>query len=336
MRLIDADVVAKDLEPLRLIEVLREAHREGGMGEVVRLSIEAPGTANSALSWLAWHPARGVAVKTATIFPGNSSSGSGPNIQSVVTLFDAACGRPLAAIHGESFTRMKAAADSALVADLLARRDAATLAALGAGGQAKTHIRFHRAVRPSLWRVLIWNRTAATGERLAAELRQEGIDAKALLHPEAAVREADIVSCLTASADPVLRGAWLRPGAHVDLVGGFTPAMGESDDDVVRRGRLFADTLPFTLTVHETAGDEAARRSEFGAFPCSRFSLFCAVNRSGSATRAALYHPFRPEEEPAVADCQWIGKAVVIVGVEKFGPRRFAADRPRSRTSAAR
>ena len=259
MRLIDADVVAKDLEPLRLIEALRKAHREGGMGEVERLSIQAPGTTNAALTWLAWHPARGVAVKTATVFPGNSSSGSGPNIQSAVTLFDAACGRPLASIHGESFTRMKTAADSALAADLLARRDAATLAVLGAGGQAKTHVRFHRAVRPSLWRVLIWNRTAASGERHAPELRQEGIDAKALLHPEAAVREADIVTCLTASADPVLRGAWLRPGAHVDLVGGFTPAMRESDDDLVTRGRLFADTLRFTLTV---CGDYATPIAE--------------------------------------------------------------------------
>ena len=108
---------------------------------------------------------------------------------------------------------------------------------------------------PSLRQLLIRNRTAASGERLAAELRQDGIDAKAFADPEPAVREADIVSCLTASADPVLRGQWLRPGAHVDLVGGFTPAMRESDDDVVRRGRLFADTLRFTLTA---CGDYAA------------------------------------------------------------------------------
>ncbi|HZZ60081.1 MAG TPA: ornithine cyclodeaminase [Roseiarcus sp.] len=249
MRLIDADVVAGCLEPLRLIEALRSAHCEDGMGEVERLSVEAPGTANSALTWLAWHPSRGLAVKTATVFPGNTASGSGPNIQSVVTLFDAACGGPLAAIHGESFTRMKTAADSALGADLLARDDAATLAVLGAGGQAKTHVRFLRAVRPSIERVLIWNRTGGTGERLAAQLREEEIDAEALADPEAAVREAEVVSCLTASVDPVLRGQWLKAGAHVDLVGGFTPPMRESDDDVVRRGRLFADTLRFTLTV---------------------------------------------------------------------------------------
>jgi ornithine cyclodeaminase/alanine dehydrogenase-like protein (mu-crystallin family) len=248
MRLIDADVVARALGPLTLINALRDAHRSGGMGEVERLSVEEPGTANAALTWLAWHPARGVAVKTATVFPGNTSSGSGPNIHSVVTLFDPDCGAPLAAIHGESYTRMKTAADSALAADLLARDGAPTLAVLGAGGQAKTHIRFLRAVRPSIRRVMIWNRTAANGERLAAELREEGIEAEALADPQAVVRQAEIVTCLTAAEAPVLLGRWLKAGAHVDLVGGFTPRMRESDDDVVRRGRLFADTLRFTLT----------------------------------------------------------------------------------------
>ena len=111
MRLIDADAIASTLGPLTLVEALRAAHCKGDMGEVERLSVEVPETANSALTWLAWHPARGMAVKTATIFPGNSRTGSMPNIHSVVTLFDAGSGRPLAAIHGESFTRMKTAAD---------------------------------------------------------------------------------------------------------------------------------------------------------------------------------------------------------------------------------
>ena len=130
---------------------------------------------------------------------------------------------------------------------------------LGAGGQAKTHILFHRAIRPSIRKVLVWNRTAENGERLAAELRDEGVDAEALVDPEAAVREAAIVACLTASEEPVLKGAWLRPGAHVDLVGGFTPTMRESDDDVVRKGRLFADSLRFTLTVCGDYADPIAR-----------------------------------------------------------------------------
>jgi ornithine cyclodeaminase len=248
MRLIDADAAAVKMDALALVAALREAHREGGMGAVQRLIVQEPGADNSALTWAALDPKRGVAVKAATVFPGNSRSGLHPNIHSVVVLFDAACGAPLAAIHGESFTRMKTAADSALAADLLAVPGAETLAVLGAGAQAATHIRFQRAVRPSIRRVFIWNRTPAAGARLAAALREEGVDAEAFGDAERVVREAAIVSCLTASRDPVLRGRWLGPGAHVDLVGGFTPQMRESDDDVVRRGRLFADTLRFTVT----------------------------------------------------------------------------------------
>ncbi len=247
MRLIDADAIAAKLDPLVLIEALRTAHRDGDMGEVERMLIEEPGTGNAVLTWMALHPARGIAVKTATVYPKNTRTGSRPNVQSVVTLFDAANGAPLAAIHGESFTRMKTAADSALAADLLAAGNAATLAVLGAGGQARTQIRFLRAVRPSIRQALIWNRTRAAAERLAAELMGEGLEAEARTDAEAAVSEAAIVTCLTASTAPALCGAWLKPGAHVDLVGGFTSTMRESDDDVVRRGRLFADTLRFTL-----------------------------------------------------------------------------------------
>src|SRR5271165_1405471 len=179
MRLIDADALAPTLAPRVLIEALRDAHRDGDMGEVERMLIAAPGTGNSVLTWVASHGRRGIAVKTATVFPGNSRAGLRPNVQSVVTLFDAADGAPLAAIHGESFTRMKTAADSALAADLLAAPGAATLAVMGAGGQARTHIRFLRAVRPSIRRALIWNRTHAAAERLVAELIGEGLDAEA-------------------------------------------------------------------------------------------------------------------------------------------------------------
>jgi ornithine cyclodeaminase/alanine dehydrogenase-like protein (mu-crystallin family) len=258
MRLIDADAIAAKLDPLVLVEALRTAHRSG-MGKVERMLIEEPGTGNAILTWMALHPKRGIAVKTATVFPANSREGSRPNVQSVVTLFDATNGAPLAAMHGESFTAMKTAADSALAADLLALRDAATLAVLGAGGQARTHVRFHRAVRPSIRRVLVWNRTHAAAERLAAKLREDGVDAEARTDPEAAVSEAAIVACLTASTEPVLRGAWLKRGAHVDLVGGFTPAMRESDDVVVRRGRLFADTLRFTIADCGDFADPIAR-----------------------------------------------------------------------------
>jgi ornithine cyclodeaminase len=136
---------------------------------------------------------------------------------------------------------------SALAADYLARSDARTLLVVGAGAQAPWMVAAHRTVRPSLSRVLVWNRTPAGAKALAATLHGEAVADLAT-----AVAEADIITCVTASTMPLIEGARLRPGTHVDLVGGYTPAMRESDDTAVRRSRVFVDTRRFTL--HE-AGD---------------------------------------------------------------------------------
>src|SRR5579871_3442347 len=150
MILIDADAVGAGMAPAFLVEALRTGHRSGVMGEVERLLVEERDAGNAALTWAGWRPDLGLAVKTATVFPENARTGARPNIQSVVVLFDAKDGRPVAALHGESFTRMKTAADSALGMDCLASPEPETLAILGAGGQAETHARFLIAMRPSL------------------------------------------------------------------------------------------------------------------------------------------------------------------------------------------
>ena len=242
MKLIDADAVGQTLSPKILVEALRRGHASGGIGTVERLLAQQGD--NAALTWAGWHQDRGLAIKTATVFPGNARADL-PNIQSVVVLFGARDGTPLAAIHGERFTRMKTAADSALGADILAAPEADTLAVLGAGGQAETHVRFLCAVRPTIREVRVWNRSAPAALALAERLAAPGLAASAVADPRSAVEGAAIVTCLTASTSPVLQGAWLGEGAHVDLVGGYTPAMRESDDDVVRKGRLFADSRRF-------------------------------------------------------------------------------------------
>ncbi len=251
MKLIDADAPDSHAAPLALVDALREGHSSGDMGTVERLLVEKDGRA--VLTWVGWHPGRGLAVKTATVFPGNAFAGK-PNVQSVVTLFDGHDGAPLAVISGEGFTRMKTAADSALAVDLLANPGCETLAVLGAGGQAETHIRFIRAVRPSLRRTVVWNRTPAAAVGLVGRLTASGLTAEVAPTPRHAVEQASIVSCLTATTTPVLEGAWLQRGSHVDLVGGYTPEMRESDDAVVRRGRLFADSRRFGV---DMCGDYA-------------------------------------------------------------------------------
>jgi ornithine cyclodeaminase len=112
---------------------------------------------------------------------------------------------------------------------------------IGAGALAPHLIRAHGAVRP-IERVTLWNRTRARAVSMAQMLSTAGIAVAVADDLEAAVRAADIVSCATLSAEPLLRGAWLKPGAHVDLVGSFTPKMREADDETVRRARVYVDT----------------------------------------------------------------------------------------------
>ena len=253
MRLVDADAAARLLDLPSLIEALRDGHRAGvdGFG---RLLLEQPGAAGATdgfLAMAAWQRGAVFGVKLATMFPGNAAAGL-PNIASVYVLFDGASGRPLLTIEATPLTVRKTAADSALAADYLARPDVRTLLVVGAGAQAPWMVAAHRTVRPSLTQVLVWNRTATGAAKLAAMLRAEGLAAEPVEDLAAAVARADVVTCVTGSTEPLIQGEWLRPGTHLDLVGGYTPTMRESDDAAVRRARVFVDTREFTL---RDAGD---------------------------------------------------------------------------------
>jgi ornithine cyclodeaminase len=162
-------------------------------------------------------------------------------VQAVVVLFDGSNGRPLAVIDGTELTYWRTAADSALGARLLSRPNPRTMLVVGAGEMAPRLVAAHRAVRPSIDRVLIWNRTRERAEALAASLGQDGIAAQAVGDLDAATREADLVSTCTRSHAPLIKGLNLKPGAHLDLVGGYTPETRESDDAAARRSLIFVD-----------------------------------------------------------------------------------------------
>jgi ornithine cyclodeaminase/alanine dehydrogenase-like protein (mu-crystallin family) len=250
MRIIDADRLVPSLDPLSLIEDLRQGHQEGIDAAERLLLSERAGSeeANHLLIWPAWKFGRAAGAKLVTVFPRNERHGRGPNIHSVYILFGGEDGRPRCLISGESFTRWKTAADSALGATFLARDDARVLTVIGAGAQAMAQIRFLRAARPSITRVSVWNRTPAKARSLVHELASSRVAAEPVEDLEAAVRSADIVSCLTSARTPVLCGSWLKPGTHVDLVGSFTPQMREADDETIRYGHLFVDSRQFTIT----------------------------------------------------------------------------------------
>ena len=174
-----------------------------------------------------------------------------PSVMGTYLLLAGDSGEPLAGFDGMTLTLWRTAAASALAAGFLARPEARRMAMIGAGALAPRLIAAHAAVRP-ITQVTIWNRTPEAAERLAAALDRPGLAVTATRDREAAVREADIVSVATMSREPLVEGAWLKPGAHVDLVGAYTPEMREADDAAIRRARVYVDTRGGAL---KEAGD---------------------------------------------------------------------------------
>ncbi len=195
----------------------------------------------------AWLPGRYLGIKTVNIAPGNTALGL-PGLFSSYLLYDASTGRPLASMAGDEITSRRTAAASALAASRLARPDARSLLVVGAGRVAALLPEAYRAVLPTLERVRVWTRRPEAAAALAGQLGA-GIDIEAVPDLARAVAEADIVSCATLATEPLIRGEWLRPGSHLDLIGSFTPAMREADDACFAGASLWVDT------------DEALRKS---------------------------------------------------------------------------
>ena len=238
MRIVDAAEVRSVLSFPLLVAALEAAHRRP------KMEVQDDMLGNEQALYFTRHAVdrgRYMASKLITSFPANLAGGKLPAVQAMCVLFDGNDGRPLAVIDGTEVTYWRTAANSALGAKLLAPPDAATLLIVGAGQMSRWLARSHTAVRPSIKRVLIWNRTAARAAEVAADLSGEGIAAEATTDLDAAVRTADIVSACTRSHAPLIKGRDLRPGMHLDLVGGYTPETREADDEAARRSLVFVD-----------------------------------------------------------------------------------------------
>lgn len=259
MQVIGPEAVDRALGWERLVPALREAFRTGAHQPARHHHpLEgAPGAGCILLLMPAWTdyavaPVPYAGVKIVTIAPDNNAKVL-PSVMGIYLLLDGATGKPLALIDGPRLTLWRTAGASALAASYLAREDAENLLLIGAGALAPFLARAHASVRP-IKRIRVWNRTAANAEKLAATLRAEGFSAEATTEREASLGWADIVSAATISPEPLVAGAFLKPGAHVDLVGAFTPAMRESDDAAVRRAGIFVDVRESAL---REAGDIA-------------------------------------------------------------------------------
>lgn len=240
MKILDEAATREALPFGTLIERLRDMFRSGCHVPARHVHlVKTEAAQGTVLIMPAWTQ-RYLGIKTVNIFPQNGSRGL-PGLFSAYTLFDAATGQALAHMDGNVITSRRTAAASALAASYLARTDARTLLVIGAGRVASLLPLAYQEVM-KLERVEIWDRSGTPAEVLAASLAAEGIAATAVRDLQAAVGRADVVSCATLATDPVLRGDWLSPAAHVDLIGSFTPEMREADDAVFAGASLFIDT----------------------------------------------------------------------------------------------
>ena len=189
----------------------------------------------------AWISGLGSLVKVATLHPGNAARGL-PTINGVVALFDDVTGLPRAFVDFHLVTKWKTAGDSLLAASRLARRDAREFLLVGAGTVARSMVQAYASVFPQA-RFTVWNRSAAGAEKMAAEV--PGLSVAGDL--EAAVKVADVICTATMATEPLIRGDWLQPGQHLDLIGAYNPQMREVDDRAMQRARLFVDARATTL-----------------------------------------------------------------------------------------
>ncbi|MDO9524967.1 MAG: ornithine cyclodeaminase [Gemmobacter sp.] len=274
MKVFDADAVHAALPWPLLIAALRAAHRGPMPMSDVVLQNDPAGGPGQFVTLPGWAPGGPVVVKMVGVFPGNARLlPPQPAVQGLVALFDGATGAPRLVADGAAMTARKTAGDSALGADILAHAEAQSLLVVGAGALAPHFVGAHMAARPSICKVTIWNRTGARARDLVAQLRTQGIDATATDDLDAAVAKADVISCVTMSDRPLVKGALLKPGAHLDLVGAYMPTLREADDAALARGSIFVDSRRNMEGGGDLAQAVAAGVIDWGAVRADLFEL---------------------------------------------------------------
>jgi ornithine cyclodeaminase/alanine dehydrogenase-like protein (mu-crystallin family) len=298
MRILGYSETVAALEFPPLVEALRQAFRKGGIETppAELYTIPVPQGHNGALIVLAaWQPGRHFGIKLTTVFPDNAEQHKPPR-QGTYLLCDGRTGETLALFDGQALTARRTAAASALAASYLAAPDSERMLMVGTGMLAAHLIDAHASVRP-IHNVLIWGRDPEKAARLARRLDRRNLKVAPTTDLARAVHGAQIICCATASHDPILKGEWLQPGVHIDLVGGRTPQMREADDETMTRARIFVDTrgaavseagdiaAPMAagvITTHDIAGDlfELTRGDRAGRRFHNQITLFKSVGHS--------------------------------------------------------
>ena len=245
---LDSRAVADALPYERLIDALEAAFRgESRAPGRTHHEVEVPGEPSGTLLLMpAWQPGHSLGVKIATIFPDNANKGL-PSVNATYLLLDAATGQPKAILDGAELTARRTAAASALASRHLSRTDAVTLLVVGTGRLAPHLVSAHATVR-DIREVLVWGRRVEAAAAVCERFPDADFRIATVRDLDAAVARADIVSCATLSARPLVKGEWLVPGQHLDLVGAYRPDMSEADGAAVSRSRIYVDTRAGALS----------------------------------------------------------------------------------------
>jgi len=262
MRFIDREEVARRLTYQVCIPIVRDAMIAFSKGETKQLLRSIIPLSEGRLFGVMPGALGGNApfgAKLISVFPDNFAQGIQSH-QGLVILFDPGTGAPVCVVHAGEITAIRTAAASAVATGALARKDAWRLAILGYGEQAATHARAISKVR-DLASIVVWGRSPdralAFVERMQAEF---AVPLASVESVEEAVAQADIICTVTAAAEPILKGDWVRPGTHVNLVGSGFAGPVEVDNDLVVRSRFIADSREGVLQ----QGSEFLRAKEAG------------------------------------------------------------------------
>lgn len=241
MIVLDDERILELGDPAAMVAALASAFRDAGPTPP-RMHGELPGEDHAKLLLMpAWDGRKAIGVKVVAVMPLNRERGR-PTVDGVYVLMDGETGEPLAVMGAATLTALRTAGVSALAASLLARSQARVLLMVGTGALASHLVRAHLAVRP-LERVILWGRSPQKAGALARRLSDLPVAIEVASDLNGVLGAADIISSATLSGAPLIEGRLVAPGAHVDLVGSFSPQMREADTDLFRRGRLVVDTL---------------------------------------------------------------------------------------------
>jgi len=244
MRFIDHDEVCRRLTYEAAIPIVREAmiaFSAGRTRQLLRSLIPLTQGRVFGIMPGALGEAEAYGAKLISVYPDNFDRGL-PSHQGLVILFDPDSGAPVCVVDASAVTAIRTAAASAVATDALARPEARRLAILGYGEQAETHARAIAKVR-TLVEIVVWGRSPVRAQAFAGRMEEAlGLPVVAAESAEGAVAEADIVCTVTGAHEPILKGAWVRPGTHVNVVGSGFAGPTEVDNDLVVRSRFIADS----------------------------------------------------------------------------------------------